>query len=155
MLEKVISGGQTGVDQAGLAAAHLAKIPTGGYVPKGWKTQRSVTHPMLLDLDTEKTERQVLEEVFGLQEHRSEAYPGRTYANVCYSDGTLRIARYFHSSGELCTLKAITKYERPHLDIKASQIFHTDDAASSVELVKKWLVTHEIKTLNVGDTQTH
>jgi hypothetical protein len=36
MIERVISGGQTGVDQAGLRAARAAGIATGGFAPKGW-----------------------------------------------------------------------------------------------------------------------
>ena len=35
---KVISGGQTGADQAGLVAARRFGIPTGGWMPRGWKT---------------------------------------------------------------------------------------------------------------------
>jgi hypothetical protein len=35
MLERVISGGQTGADQAGLAAAKRLGVPTGGFMPKG------------------------------------------------------------------------------------------------------------------------
>jgi hypothetical protein len=39
MLAKVISGGQTGADQAGRRAARAAGIPTGGWAPLGWKTE--------------------------------------------------------------------------------------------------------------------
>jgi hypothetical protein len=39
MIERVISGGQTGTDQAALRAAHAAGIPTGGWAPKGWLTE--------------------------------------------------------------------------------------------------------------------
>ena len=35
MIDKIISGGQTGVDRAGLDAALEAGIPVGGYCPKG------------------------------------------------------------------------------------------------------------------------
>jgi hypothetical protein len=35
MLHKVISGGQTGVDRAGLDAALEAALPVGGWCPKG------------------------------------------------------------------------------------------------------------------------
>jgi hypothetical protein len=35
MLRKVVSGGQTGVDRAGLDAALKAGFPIGGYCPKG------------------------------------------------------------------------------------------------------------------------
>jgi hypothetical protein len=39
MLRKIISGGQTGADIAGLDAAVLLHIPTGGTVMKGFKTE--------------------------------------------------------------------------------------------------------------------
>jgi Circularly permutated YpsA SLOG family len=39
MVERVISGGQTGADQAGLAAAKLLGIPTGGCMRRGWLTE--------------------------------------------------------------------------------------------------------------------
>lgn len=39
MIFKVVSGGQTGVDQAALLAARACGIVTGGYVPYKWKTE--------------------------------------------------------------------------------------------------------------------
>ena len=39
MLERVISGGQTGADQTGLHAARACGIPTGGWAPRGWLTE--------------------------------------------------------------------------------------------------------------------
>ena len=39
MLERVISGGQTGADQAGWRAARAFGIPTGGAMPKGFLTE--------------------------------------------------------------------------------------------------------------------
>jgi len=35
----VVSGGQTGVDQAALRAARASGIATGGWAPKGWATE--------------------------------------------------------------------------------------------------------------------
>lgn len=67
MLRKVISGGQTGVDQAALRAARAAGIPTGGLVPRGWRTDDGAA-PWLAD--------------FGLTEHPSSDYRQRTLANV-------------------------------------------------------------------------
>ena len=40
MIEKVISGGQSGADIAGIRAAFRFGIPTGGWAPKGWLVER-------------------------------------------------------------------------------------------------------------------
>jgi hypothetical protein len=39
MIERIISGGQTGVDQAALRVAKSFQIPTGGWAPKGYLTE--------------------------------------------------------------------------------------------------------------------
>jgi Circularly permutated YpsA SLOG family len=41
MLERVISGGQTGADQAALRAARACGIPTGGWAPRSVRNPRS------------------------------------------------------------------------------------------------------------------
>lgn len=38
-IEKIISGGQTGADIAGLRWARKNGVPTGGYIPKGFRTE--------------------------------------------------------------------------------------------------------------------
>jgi hypothetical protein len=67
MIGKLISGGQTGVDQAALRAAKACGIPTGGWAPKGWMTEDGPA-PWLAE--------------FGLQEHASADYLDRTRAKV-------------------------------------------------------------------------
>jgi hypothetical protein len=42
MSKKIISGGQTGADQAGLDVAIELGIPHGGWIPKGRKTEERV-----------------------------------------------------------------------------------------------------------------
>lgn len=64
---KVISGGQTGVDQAALRAARAAGLPTGGWACKGWVTEAGPA-PWLAD--------------FGLVECPWPGYPARTRWNV-------------------------------------------------------------------------
>ena len=39
VLDRIISGGQTGADQAGWRAARACGIPTGGAMPKGFLTE--------------------------------------------------------------------------------------------------------------------
>ena len=75
MIERVISGGQTGADQAGLAVAKRLGIPTGGCMPKGWLTEAGP--------------RPDLGATYGLEEAETAAYPERTERNVLASDGTV------------------------------------------------------------------
>jgi hypothetical protein len=88
VLRAIISGGQTGGDQGGLAAAVVLGLRTGGWVPAGWRTEVG-SEPWLASL--------------GLREHRSRAYQPRTRANVEEGDGTLIFGNP-HSPG--CTLTA-------------------------------------------------
>jgi len=73
MLKKIISGGQTGADRAGLEAAYELKISTGGYCPKGYMTENG---------------RDVSLKKFKLKETESYKYEERTIKNVMESDGT-------------------------------------------------------------------
>jgi hypothetical protein len=41
MLEKILSGGQTGADQAAWRAARSFGLPTGGWMPLGFLTEAS------------------------------------------------------------------------------------------------------------------
>jgi hypothetical protein len=75
MIERVISGGQTGADQAGWRAARAVGIATGGWMPKGYLT--------------EDGPRPEFAELYGAQEHTSPRYPFRTEANVWDAHVTL------------------------------------------------------------------
>lgn len=138
MLEKIISGGQTGADFAGIAVAKEKGVATGGAMPKGFRT-----------LDGPKPDYAVL---YGMTEHKSPYYAPRTFQNVKESDATIRFAQKMDSAGEKCTLKAINQYGKLHFDVHildtskfvaASQAQHPTDVA-------KWIVEHKIKILNVA-----
>ena len=72
MLTKIISGGQTGADQAALDAAIAMDIPHGGWIPKGRLTEVGP-----------------LPEHYNLQEMPTKDYLKRTKQNVLDSDGTV------------------------------------------------------------------
>lgn len=74
---KIISGGQTGADQAGLVAGRLLGLETGGTAPPKFKTDEG-NKPILL-------------KSYGLVEGEYDfrIYPGRTRKNVQDSDGTV------------------------------------------------------------------
>ena len=132
ILEKVISGGQTGVDQAGLVASRENDIPTSGWVPKGYKTLNGCEEVEL--------------KRFNVVEHESSNYAGRTYANVRDADATIRLAFNFNSAGEKCTQKAILQYCKPSMDIDLNDV----DADGHVVRIRQWIITNDIKILNVA-----
>ena len=103
MIRKVISGGQSGVDLAALKAAKSLGFATGGLMPYGWLT-----------LDGPRPE---YAKEFGMFECRLKGYPARTSANVADSDFTLCIARNHISPGELCTIAAINRHDKPHASV--------------------------------------
>jgi hypothetical protein len=126
--QRVVSGGQTGADQAGLIAARRYGIPTGGWMPKDFLTSAGPVP----DLARE----------YGLQEH-SGGYADRTEANVRLADGTLRFAASFETPGEKCTLKWLRHHGKPYLDIDRAD-------PPPVEEVADWIRQHKIKVLNIA-----
>ena len=75
MLDRVVSGGQTGVDQAGWRAARASGIATGGWMPEGFLTEAGP--------------RPDFAGMFGAVEMPGGGYPERTRANVRDSDATI------------------------------------------------------------------
>ena len=75
VLEKIISGGQTGVDQVALTVARELGYATGGVAPRGWRTDEGPA-PWLAG--------------YGLTEHKvSTEYGPRTRENVRLADATV------------------------------------------------------------------
>lgn len=103
-LVKIISGGQTGVDQAGLFAAKEVGIPTGGWAPKGWRTEVGPA-PWLAN--------------YGLVEHTSDSYPPRTAKNIHESRCTLLISAQPMGPGSRLTRSMCESIRRPFWHIVA------------------------------------
>jgi len=96
---KIVSGGQTGVDRAGLEAAIALGLPYGGWVPKGRLAEDGAV-PL---------------RYAGMQEHTSSNYAVRTKANVRDSDATLIIAPSLPlSGGTMLTLRTAERLSKPH-----------------------------------------
>lgn len=140
MLTKVISGGQTGVDQAALRAAEMIPICTGGWAPHGWKTLAG-PNPMLGTR-------------YGLEEHPSVHYKDRTDTNVLRSDATLRIASLWQSPGEQCTLDAINKHGKRFRDVSvrttAGGALAIINFQQEVMAIAHWIHDSQINVLNVA-----
>jgi hypothetical protein len=128
-LKKVISGGQCGADQAGLYVAKRFGLETGGVMPKGYTT-----------LDGSGA---LIAKEYGLTENSTDSYAARTYQNVKDSHGTVRLAGNFSSKGEICTLNAIKKYNKPYFDVDLT------DPPPIQEFIQ-WIENNKIVVLNVA-----
>lgn len=93
-IRKILSGGQTGADQAALRAAKALGLETGGWCPAKHRTE----YGSMPDL----------ERVYGLRPHVSGDYPPRTRLNAHDADITLwfghQTSRGFHATRNACAL---------------------------------------------------
>jgi hypothetical protein len=126
MVVKIISGGQTGADRAGLDAAMEAGIPVGGYCPKG-RLAEDGTVP----------------DKYPLIELTKGGYPARTERNVVESDGTLILNVGKLSGGTRLTQDCTRKHGKPCLVV---QLDHEPETAP----VLKWVKEHSIHVLNIA-----
>lgn len=136
-LRTVISGGQTGADQAGLFAAKACGFETGGFAPQGFRTLAGNKPDILRDM-------------FGLEETVQRNYQARTGLNAKTGDATIRLATNFGSPGELCTLKFIQKYDKPYFDVNLN--LHDDKAyiRETTAAFYEFLVQYQVQVLNVA-----
>jgi len=129
MIQKIISGGQTGVDQAALDAAICCGIPYGGWLPAGRKTENGP-----------------LAAKYAMDELASPSYPDRTRKNVEASDATLIISRGPLTGGSKLTENIALACRKPCL--------HVNLNANNVELavveVHSWLKKHAPVVVNVA-----
>jgi len=131
MIELIISGGQTGVDQAGLDFAIENGIPHGGKCPKG---RLSETGP--------------IPKYYKLEEHFSSAYPPRTQANVEDSDATVifPVNSLNLESGCLLTASLCRERRKPFLVVRLDDADEEGNAKKLQELIEE----HQVKVLNVA-----
>lgn len=136
LIDKIISGGQTGVDRAVLDFAISHSIPHGGACPKGRVAE-----------DGEISEKYQLYEV-GTDEHElSINYALRTIENIKQSDGTLVIVPVYPipegvSDGTNMTIEKAKELSKPFLIFQLGY--------SRMEDIRDWLNQNKIKILNVA-----
>ncbi len=132
MIEKIVSGGQTGADQAALDAAISWKIPHDGWVPKGRKTEAGK-----------------LANKYQLKETPTENYDERTEKNVIDSDGTLIFSHGELRGGSRFTEEMTEKHNRPCLHIDLNRVNQFEAA----QKINTWIDQNKIQTLNVAGTR--
>jgi len=132
MIDRVLTGGQTGADQAAWRAARTAGVPTGGWIPCGWLTE---TGP-----------RPEFTDEFGAAEHpgtgdAASDHTARTRRNAEDGDVTLWFGTT-DTPGARATLGACGELGRPCLVVVASET-RPDDVAA-------WLADRGARVVNVA-----
>jgi hypothetical protein len=128
VIKKIVSGGQTGADQAALDVAIELDIPHGGWIQKGRKTENGIL-----------SERYKLKEV----PISGDTMPAEKI--VLASDGILIISHGKLENGSALTRNLARKHQRPWLHIDLNEI----NAFEAAKTVTSWIDQHSIKILNV------
>ncbi len=127
-IPKIISGGQTGVDQGALDFALDNNIECGGYCPKGRKSEIGIIpykYPVI--------------------EIESEKYIDRTQKNIIESDGTLVIRDSVKlMPGTKETIKLCKRLSKANfvINIDTEDIDNLD--------FDSWLLKNNVKVLNIA-----
>ncbi|UCF94984.1 MAG: putative molybdenum carrier protein, partial [Desulfobacterales bacterium] len=122
MIKKIISGGQTGADQAALDAAISLGIPHGGWIPKGRMTENGP-----------------LSDRYTLQEMPTGNYEERTEKNVLDSEGTLIISHGPLTGGSEYTRQMAIQNQKPwtHIDLDILPAFQ------AAQQINGWIQKHQ------------
>jgi hypothetical protein len=126
ILKKIVTGGQTGVDRAGLDAAIEAGCLIGGYCPKGRIAEDGIIPDRYPLIETESAE-----------------YKVRTELNVINSDGTLIINKGELTGGTKATHINAVENGKPFLIV---QLEENPDP----EIAAEWIRANRIEVLNIA-----
>ncbi len=129
MITKIISGGQTGADQAALDFAIEHDIHHGGWIPKGRKTEDGL-----------------LPDKYHLDEMPTASYPKRTEKNILDSDGTAIFSRGKLTGGSALTRKLAKQHDKPWDHVDLDQM----DEVIAADIIAGWIQRNDIRVLNVA-----
>jgi hypothetical protein len=131
-LKKIVSGGQTGADIAGIDAAIKCNLPHGGWIPKGRLTEDGT-----------------LPAQYNLQEMPTASYPKRTAQNVIDSDGTVIFTHGSLTGGSLLTRKKAVQHGRPVLHVDLARLANEEAMHALVDFIEQ----NNIEVLNVAGSR--
>jgi hypothetical protein len=131
MLEQIISGGQTGADQAAWQVAQAFGLPVSGWMPKGFLNEHG-PRPEFAESD-------------GAKEMPTDSVSDQIERNVDKSDGTLWFGSTTSAAAQT-TVKACLKEFKPVIPIDPDTKFEPIH-------VVNWIRGNKIRTLHVTGNQ--
>lgn len=126
LIQKIVSGGQTGVDRAALDVGLALNIPIGGWCPKGrYAEDGPIPHH------------------YPLRDTPSQKLSQRTEWNVRDSDGTLVLTCGNPTGGTALTIRLAKLHGKPYFVMDLDQ--NREEST-----VTSWLIQHNIRHLNIA-----
>ena len=129
MLERIVSGGQTGADRGALDAALARGFPCGGWCPPDRRAE-----------DGEIPARYPVEPM------ASGGYRQRTIRNLKEADGTVIFYREEVSGGTGLTLAQCIRHKRPCQLIDLAEV----SPGRAAEILQRFVARHDLRVLNVA-----
>jgi len=125
-VQKIVSGGQTGVDRAALDVALEQGIPCGGWCPQGRAAEDGP-----------------IDQRYPLRETPSADYAQRTEWNVRDSDATLVLTHGTPTGGTAQTIDVAARLGKPCLTLDL-------DSQPHASAVQAWASVYHVTVLNVA-----
>ncbi len=125
-IQKIVSGGQTGVDRAALDVGLAFNLPIAGWCPKDRHAEDGP-----------------IPSHYPLHDTPSPNYSQRTEWNVRDSDGTLVLTCGKPTGGTTLTIRLAKRHHKPLLVIDLDQNPKPSEVSS-------WLIQHNIHILNIA-----
>lgn len=130
MIERIVSGGQTGADRGGLDAAIETGVPHMGYCPRDRRAENGR-----------------IPDRYELISTRSPGYRTRTAMNVRVSDATLAFVVGPETPGTRLTREICARKPFLLIDLDA-----TDEGSAVVEILR-WLAWNRVRILNIAGSR--
>jgi Circularly permutated YpsA SLOG family len=144
-LNKIISGGQTGVDRGALDAALVAGFACGGWCPAHRGAEDGEIperYPLTSLPDNFSSEESSVREARLV----GERYRARTLKNVQASDGTVILFSGTLSGGTLLTEKICVREKKPFITLDAKAV----TKLRAADAVTRFVEENKIRVLNVA-----
>ena len=124
--QRIVSGGQSGVDRAALDVALALGLSCGGWCPRGRKAEDGPINAR-----------------YPLKETPSPDYAQRTEWNVRDSDGTLILNRGELAGGTAQTVEVAERLGKPYLIVDLAK-------PPSASAIHAWVRSHKVRVLNIA-----